>query len=264
MDRLSRRAKKEAMKILITGHLGTIGSIICPRLTSLGFEIEGYDLRNGDDILDTQKLAERLKGRDACLHLAGIPSPTADPWEEYVKTNINGTDSVIKACEMVEIKRLVYMSSGAVYGFSRGLCSPSSLPLKEDDLPPKENLCFYDVSKLECEKHLRKAATAWMTTIALRIETPSSAPIIPTHLYVSISDENLTEGIRAALQADFEGFGVFNIADPIIPSSIDVDIQKWISEAYPKIPCSTTGRETLFDISRAKKLLGYKPIEGGK
>ena len=46
------------MKVLVTGHKGFIGSILIERLKESGkFElITGYDLKEGDDILDEEKL----------------------------------------------------------------------------------------------------------------------------------------------------------------------------------------------------------------
>jgi len=250
-------------KILITGHLGVIGSIISPRLTAMGYEVVGYDLKEGDELNNTEKLVKKLEGAEACVHLAGIPGPWGNPWSDYQHNNINGTLSVIKACLKAKVDKIVYMSSGAVYGFTRGHCNPDMLPVQENNSPvPEDLLDDYDISKIKCEKHLEKASKKHgLTAICLRLDTPTPhAPVLPHHLFMSISEDNLVEAVRASLESDFEGYGAFNIGDPTITEHPDVDIQQWIQETYPDIPNTTKGRETLFDLSKAKKLLGYKPI----
>lgn len=247
--------------VLITGFRGIVGSIIMPRLQVMGFLVEGYDLKDGDDILDTHKLTERLRGKDVCVHLAGIPGPWAVPWENFQIQNVEGTDSVIKACKKAEVKRLIYMSSGDIYGLCHRSCKPTQFPIRENNpLPKKEDVCFYSFSKRKCENHLKEAADKNFTTIALRLETPHPpATIIPSHFFISISHDNLAEAVRAAIEADFKGYGAFNIADPMIPSSVTFDIYAWLKREYSDVPNHTKPGESLLDISRAKKLLGYKP-----
>lgn len=244
----------------MTGYLGLIGSVIRHNLQ--GFEWVGYDLKESNDILDTDKLIEKLKGCSACVHLAGIPAPIDLPWEDFEKTNIQGTLSVIKACTDAKVNRLVYMSSGCVYGFSSSSCKPDQLPMKEDNTPvDREKLHYYDISKIECEKHIEEASRKYdLTGIVLRLDTPTPyAPVLPSHLFVSIKPSNLAEAIRASLKADFKGFGVFNIADPEITEFPQTDIQKWIKENYPDIPNYTQGRQSLFDITKVRTILGYNP-----
>lgn len=248
-------------KITITGHEGTIGTILVPYLQRAGYAIQGYDLKRGDDILDTSKLTEKLKGSKACLHLAGIPGPWSLPWSEYQRTNVDGTNSVIKACKKAGVKRLVYMSSGDLYGLCRHLCQPAQFPIREDNpLPKMEEDCLYAQSKRLCEKHLKKAASGDFSAIALRLETPHPpAEILDFHFFISISHDNLVHVVQRAIEIDFKGYGVFNIADPIISSSVTLDIQSWLKESYPDVPNFTKDRESLLDISKARKVLGYKP-----
>ena len=248
--------------ILMTGHRGVVGSILVPGLSNLGYEITGYDIKDGDDIHDVDKLSERLVGKDACVHLAGIPGPTGNTWEEFVYANVEGTNSVIKACHNSGVKRLVYMSSGAVYGFSNGITKPAQFPIREDNpLPPTEELLTYDRTKILCEGHLEEAAKKYkMTTIALRLETPfPHASIIESHFFVSITEENLVEALRASLEAKFKGFGAFNIGDPIVRPEAAVNVQDWIKIHYPDIPNYTVDQQSLYDITKAREVLGYSP-----
>lgn len=250
--------------VLMTGYLGYIGSLI--RHNIFGFEWIGYDLKEDGDILNTDKLVNKLKGVEACVHLAAIPAPLDLPWESYQKTNIDGTLSVIQACVKAGVKKLIYMSSGAVYGFSNGSCIPDQFPIKEENAKPvKEKLHFYDISKLECEKHLEEATKKYdLNVIVFRIDSPQGLPpasILENHMFTSITPTNLAEGIRAALDTDFKGFGVFNIFDPFIPqiNTVPIDIQGWIKQRWSNVPNYTQGRESLMDISKAREILGYNP-----
>jgi nucleoside-diphosphate-sugar epimerase len=247
-------------KLLITGQQGIIGSIISTPLRNMGYEVDGYDIKSGDDILNTDKLTERLKGKDACIHLAAIPGPTLDPWEEFERINVNGTLSVIKACKKAGVKRMIYMSSGDTYGLCGQLTLPGQFPIKEDGNSFKsEDPCLYAKSKRICEKHLEEAVNKNFTAIALRLETPyPAASIIPEHFFISISYENLVEAIRAALESDFKGFGVFNIGDREIHSSISDEQIASLKRQY-NVPDYAVGRQSLYDISKAISALGYNP-----
>ena len=247
-------------KVLVTGYLGIIGNIIFPRLSEIGYEAEGYDLKDGDDILDTEKLTEKLKGKYACIHLAGIPAPWDLPWEEYEKTNIKGTQSVITACKKAKVKRLIYTSSGDIYGLCTGKTKPDKFPISEDNtlLDEKEE-CFYSLTKRACEKHLEEASSKDFTTIAFRLESPvPEAAVLSYHFFISIGHDNLLEAFRSALEPSFKGYGVFNIGDKEIHPSIG-DNEIASLKAQYDVPDYTKERQSLYDISKAISILGYNP-----
>jgi len=249
------------VKILITGNEGVVGSIIQPRLEDMGHNILGFDLKRFTDesIHDTDYLTHQLsQDIDACIHLAGIPGPNQGTWDQLQRENINGTQSVIRACEKAGVKRLVYASSGAVYGMTTGQMDIQGLPLKEDNpYGPEDTLDNYDKSKIVCEEHLERANIP--TVIALRLETPlPHATPVAHHLWAQISPDNLAEAFRAALEADFTGYGAFNIGDPYMKKGIDGI--EYARKNYPDVPCilkDTT--EPLYCIDKAVEVLGYNP-----
>lgn len=239
------------MKILMTGHRGVIGGLVTPHLKH---EIIGYDLLDGEDILDTKLLAEKLKGVDACVHLAGIPRPLEIPYSEYEKTNILGTLSVIKACKMAKTKKLVYMSSCAVYGVTQNEIKPTEFPLRERDARSPEELESYAKSKRICEEHVIDYGG-----VCLRIDTPLPvAEPRPSHLFATVTPENLAKGIDCALKTIYSAS--FNIVDPdcVEPKERGevVDINTWLATNYPGIPNKVKPGKSLYSLELSKKI-GY-------
>lgn len=137
------------MKLFITGGAGYVGTAICDALDDVP-EIEQitvYDaLVNRDrrfflrqppytkvkfvhgDLLDTRRLSEACKGHQVVLHLA---AHVQEPYHhsqhvQYDQINGYGTLSLVRALEeRPEVKRAIYLSSTAVYGFREGLVADS-------------------------------------------------------------------------------------------------------------------------------------------
>ena len=283
------------MKVLITGGKGLIGKIISEGLRDK-FEIESYDLVDGKDILDTDNLKNCLSDKDACIHLAGIPAPSGIAWERYKKSNVDGTLSVVKACKAAGIKKVIYLSSGAVYGWQN--LDLKNLPLTEDAPLPvtwkivdgettedcssfrsivkydgKEffltyadaSLDDYDISKIFCEKIIEDYFDGTdVSSIVLRLDTPvPPAPIRADHLFATITHDNLSEAFRAALESNIQGFDVFNIGDPSLhPLALErFDIKEWVENNCPSVLDNWQPNLPLYSIDKAKKVLGYDPEE---
>ena len=123
-------------KVLVTGGAGFIGSHLVERLSAHN-EVTVFDdlstgsLRNLEgakeevrlhraSILQPKQLAKALDGRDIVYHLAAktsVPESVEKP-EDYWRTNVEGTLNVLKASVDAGAKRLVFVSSAAVYGSS--------------------------------------------------------------------------------------------------------------------------------------------------
>lgn len=225
------------MKILLTGHKGLLGSEFV-RQYGGEFDITGYDLKDGDDLLDYPKLAERTKGCEQVVHLAAIPAPVAGKtFEDYFNSNDRATFNVVKAALEQGVKRIVYGSSTTIYGVEKGI--PFSVPIKEnqpfvsqyissDHLSCRDVDLAYHVSKVIAEQII-----AWhglmkhIQTVALRF-----GPINKVFLGTSVSIHNATQAIRLALESKKEfWYEPFSIVDEV----------------------------EHVDISKAKMLLGYQP-----
>lgn len=111
------------MRILITGHLGFVGSETSRLLQEKGHTIYGYDLMKGNDIRDAQQLDSYVsqlnavgQRPDRILHLAAIArfaDADKDPQLAF-ETNVQGTKNVSLVAGKYHIP-VVYASTGSVY-----------------------------------------------------------------------------------------------------------------------------------------------------
>ena len=128
-------SKQGPVDVLVTGAAGFVGSALCKRLASEGQTVLGADLRLGPtasvslDITDpvaVREVFERHRPRRV-VHTAAIVDDRGAP-ELFYAVNVQGTDHVVRACEAMEVERLVHISSIVVLG----LDSP---PRCDEDTP---------------------------------------------------------------------------------------------------------------------------------
>ena len=121
------------MKILVTGGCGYVGSVLIPKLLKDGHKIISIDTKWFGDYLpkhknlknlklDLQKINElKIKNLDCCIHLASIAN---DPMAELDKnlsweTSALNTYNLLEFLKKTKTKRIIYASSGSVYGVSK-------------------------------------------------------------------------------------------------------------------------------------------------
>jgi len=188
------------MKVLITGGAGFLGAALANRLVVEGAHVRviddlsaGYRERldprvvfSSGDICDVPKLWSLLKGVDCVYHLAArvsVPESILYP-VEYNHTNVGGTVSLLTAMRDASVQRLVFASSGAVYG------DQTVQPIRET--APLRPATPYAVSKMASEQYVLSIGHLWgIETVILRIFNaygpgqplpPSHAPVIPRFL----------------------------------------------------------------------------------
>jgi UDP-glucose 4-epimerase len=128
--------------ILVTGGAGYIGSHCCRALAAAGFEPVVFDnfstghrgfvagaLVTGD-IADKAALARAFAEHDivAVMHFAAsslVGESVADPQKYYIN-NLAGTLSLLEAMREANCHRLVFSSTGAVYGNADSKALPES------------------------------------------------------------------------------------------------------------------------------------------
>jgi UDP-glucose 4-epimerase len=188
------------MKFLITGAAGFLGSALANQLAREGQQVRGLDdLSTGNpaslfedvhftrgDVNDRPKLWTLLQDVDCVYHLAArvsVPESVLYP-REYNAVNVGGTVSLMEAMRDVGVRRVVFISSGAVYG------DQGQQPLKENAIPDPGSP--YAVSKLSSEYYVRTIGRLWgIETVILRMfnaygpgqNLPAShPPVIPNFL----------------------------------------------------------------------------------
>jgi UDP-glucose 4-epimerase len=188
------------MNFLITGVAGFLGSSLANYLIREGHQVRGLDdlsagnpdvlsqdvLFTRGDINDRPKLWTLLQDVDCVYHLAArvsVPESILYP-REYNATNVGGTVCLMEAMRDVGVRRVVFISSGAVYG------DQGEQPLRETVFPNPRSP--YAVSKLAAEYYVRSIGDLWgIDTVSLRVFNaygpgqhlpPSHAPVIPNYL----------------------------------------------------------------------------------
>jgi UDP-glucose 4-epimerase len=188
------------MNFLITGVAGFLGSSLANYLVREGHQVRGLDdlsagnpdvlssdiLFTRGDISDRPKLWTLLQDVDCVYHLAArvsVPESVLYP-REYNATNVGGTVCLMEAMRDVGVRRVVFISSGAVYG------DQAEQPLQENTPPNPRSP--YAVSKLAAEYYVRSIGDLWgIDTVSLRVFNaygpeqhlpPSHAPVIPNYL----------------------------------------------------------------------------------
>ncbi len=110
------------------------------------------------DVMRLPQLLAATKGIDGVLHLAAVMSLTMDrdPWTG-LDVNIRGTQNAIEAACINGVKKLVFASSNAVYGYGPGIVGDlvENTPFHSVGAPPAAIL--YGASKIVGEQLCRDA-----------------------------------------------------------------------------------------------------------
>ncbi len=288
------------MNFLVTGAAGFLGSYLANRLTREGHQVRALDdLSAGDparlnpealftrgDITDRPKLWTLLQDVDCVYHLAAkvsVPESVSYP-REYNIINVGGTVSVMEAMRDVGVKRVVFTSSGSVYG------DQNDQPLTETT-PPNPG-SPYAVSKLAAEHYVRTIGALWgIETVSLRVfnaygpgqPLPAAhPPVIPHFLRQTVRGgtlviygrgeqtrdfvyvDDVVEAMVAAATAPTVDRLVINIG-----SGVEMSIQNLAQFAIEAVGKTTdwiymenqdVGPSRMCaDISLARAKLGYRP-----
>ena len=117
----------EPKRAFVTGSSGFIGKHLVQRLKQAGWEVTGYDLKEGNDILDWDNLLKSMKGANVVVHLAAEKS-VPKSWAKYARfyeVNITGTHKVLHAAFGWQVNKVIFISSSSAktpispYGVSK-------------------------------------------------------------------------------------------------------------------------------------------------
>ncbi len=288
------------MRFLVTGGAGFLGAALANRLAAEGHQVHVLDdLSNGDaarldprvgftkgDTDNVPLLWSLLQNVDCVYHLAArvsVPQSILHP-REYARVNVGGTVSLMEAMRDTGVGRVIFTSSGAVYG------NQPRQPVREDDPPHPDDP--YAVSKWSAEQYIRTIGDLWgLETVALRVFNAygpgqslpvSHAPVVPRFLQQALTNGSIVifgdgrqtrdyiyvDDVVAALVAAATAPGIdraiINIGSGRETSIIDLidHIERATGRRANIIqnPAKSGGVPRLAaEIGRAQALLGFQP-----
>ncbi len=232
------------MRVLITGGAGFLGAALAHRLVQGGHRVQVLDdLSAGDparlpkqvhltrgDVRDVPRLWTLLRDVDCVFHLAArvfVAESVLYP-REYNNVNVGGTVSVMEAMRDAGVRRVVFTSSGAVYG------NQAHQPVHEELEPDPDSP--YAVSKLAAEHYVRTIGRLWgIETVILRVFNAYGpgqyapvyrAPVIPALVKQALSGGSLVIWGDGAQTRDF--VYVDDVVDALLAAATAASVDRAI------------------------------------
>ncbi len=186
------------MRVLVTGGAGYVGWSVVHELAQRdgieeiviydNFARRNYGLLLGekptgkatirvivDDILNSRGLKKAMQGIDCVCHLAAIaPSPDIDDSpHRFDQVNHWGTAEVCYAVEATGLPKLVYLSSGAVYGHPEGIAGVETEPMPVTAYGRSKRAGEKQVERLDkqLEVAIIRSGTVYSVNPAARFDT---------------------------------------------------------------------------------------------
>jgi len=237
------------------------------------------------DICDQRALLEAISREkpDAIVHLAARAGvrPSVQYPELYLQTNVLGTFNLLEAARRCGVERLAFASSSSVYGALR------EVPFREDQALT-QTLSPYAGTKVAGEHLCSNYSHLYgLRVVCLRLFTvygPRQRPDLSIHKFTNLiyhakpievyGDgttrrdftyvDDTVQGIMASLRYDGSAFEVFNLGESqtvelrtVIDKIEQVLGKKAKIQFQPPVPGDMP--QTFADISKARKLLNYRP-----
>jgi nucleoside-diphosphate-sugar epimerase len=116
-------------RIVVFGGSGFVGNRLVRDLVARGARVTIADLQQSKeharlwrfcDVRDLASVVDAAAGADAIVNLAAVHRDDVRPLSRYHETNVNGARNVCAAARELGIRRILFTSSVAVYGFQPG------------------------------------------------------------------------------------------------------------------------------------------------
>ena len=267
--------------ILVTGGGGHLGAAVMRELGKRSRPV-AFDLKppvKADapfiqgSVLALADLEAAMRGIDAVVHVAAIPNPRDRPPEVVFETNVRGTWNTFHAAARAGIKKAVLISSECATGlcYQKAEFPPDYLPI--DEAYPLRPAEVYGLSKQAAEAVAASFARSGMDVAVLRPlfilfphhypEIASRADLWNRDLWGWVEPADVAAAVRLALEK-ISGFEIFFIGAPntLAPEpTLDLVARRFGKSMEIRRPelYRTDPNAALFDIAKARRLLGYHP-----
>jgi nucleoside-diphosphate-sugar epimerase len=286
------------MRVLLTGATGFVGSHVLNRLVTRGDHVRVLALpetveqvRHRDcvsivagTLADSAVLAKAARRVEVVYHLGGL-RPGYPP-QETMRVNVEGTEKLLHACVIGQVRRIVFTSSASVYD---GSSWPLIRPITED-FPLRTNssgiVGHYAQSKIAAESAIRRfqrqqgpeyvilrspviygSGTRSDRQLLMQIiNRPALARAAQFADIQWVHVKDMAEAIVLAGTRPKAANNIFNIAGSEALSLRDLSAMFWRSRGFgawfdllPHQICRDRNHRLRYDFSKAQKLLGYKP-----
>ena len=281
-------------KVLVTGGAGFVGREVVRQLLRKGYEVTVLDIAEKPDDFkmvnyikgDVQKAAKCIMataGKDFVIHLAAktrIPDSFIDP-DLYFDINVTGTRNILTAAHAVGIRKFVFASSSSIYGNN---------PIPHKPFHKPDPLNYYAMTKLFGEQLCRQYKNVFgLNYNVLRFftvygdEQPSDDHngLMISRFY-RMANENIPLTVHGDGEYRRDYIHVSDVARACIASmeskvkseifnvgtgeNVSVNqVVEILREFFPNLKVENQEKpkgyasETLADIVKAKKLLGWHP-----
>jgi nucleoside-diphosphate-sugar epimerase len=238
------------------------------------------------DIRDLRTVEKSVEGVDFVLHQAALPSVQRSILNPLTtnEVNITGTLNLLLASRAAKVRRFVYASSSSVYGDS------AALPKSEDMSP--HPLSPYAISKLAGERYCQAFYDLYgLETVCLRyfnVFGPKQDPLSEYSAVIPKFIRALAQKRSPEIYGDGEQTRDFTYVQNVVLANLLASSAKGVAGEAINIACGERFslnqmlkylqgvfdsaidpiytdprpgevRDSLADISKARKLLGYEP-----
>ena len=268
------------MNYLVTGGSGFVGQSLCKNLIKKGHNVFNIDIITSNynkihnfqtNILNKNSLEQIFKNYkfDVIIHACAEVPVTKS--KDFFLVNVDGTKNIIDLFKKYSVKKLVYISSSAVYGV------PKKTPITErDKREPVENygkskkrgedLCFKEMSRgsnitiIRPRTIIGGARLGIFSYLFEWIQNNIDVPILNNghNKYQFVNIEDLVESVVISSKIDFVG-------DLNIGSSKFTTLRENLSELIKYAQSSSRLRNInstyLFRFANLLQIIGILPLQ---
>ena len=268
--------------IAVTGGSGQTGRHVVEHCRDHGYEVVNVDrtppesFRPTDyvraDLTDLGQTFEALDGVDAVVHLTTVSTPIVRADSAAFRANLDATYNVFAAATQLNLDRVVWASSETVFGVPFVEARLAYAPVDDEHpLYPESGYALAKVLSEELARQFsRRCAVPFVGLRLSNVISPDDYGTFATfqddpharkwNLWGYVDARDVAQACRLGLETDD-----VDEVELCLIAAADTVMDRPSAELMAEIFPSTTlqrdlkGVETLLDISKAQRVLGYAP-----